>query len=377
MGRSMVAFRPALFRRFILSFALLFPLVTPAQSQAPATVSVVTVEKRPVTEGARFVGRIEAVERVDIRARVTGYLDEVLFKDGERVKTGAPLYRIEKAPFEAAVQQAEAAVRRNRAQLENAEVQRKRAEELLTTSATSVAVRDDRIAAEKTAQGNLAAAEAELKSAKINLAYTDITAPIDGQIGRTAVTRGNVVSPDSGTLTTIVSADPMYVTFPVSQREFLRFAEKGYRARQMADHLKVVVYFSNGTAYDHSGKIDFVDVKVDRATDTVMVRATMPNPDGILVDGQLVQVNVEGEKPQEQVLVPQVALIADQQGIYVFVVEDGKVAVRRLKLGQTVGGSQVVTEGLNGGELVVVTGQQSLRPGLAVTAIPVQKPVGG
>jgi membrane fusion protein (multidrug efflux system) len=275
------------------------------------------------------------------------------------------------------VQQAEAAVRRNRAQLENAEVQRKRAEELLTTSATSVAVRDDRIAAEKTAQGNLAAAEAELKSAKINLAYTDITAPIDGQIGRTAVTRGNVVSPDSGTLTTIVSADPMYVTFPVSQREFLRFAEKGYRARQMADHLKVVVYFSNGTAYDHSGKIDFVDVKVDRATDTVMVRATMPNPDGILVDGQLVQVNVEGEKPQEQVLVPQVALIADQQGIYVFVVEDGKVAVRRLKLGQTVGGSQVVTEGLNGGELVVVTGQQSLRPGLAVTAIPVQKPVGG
>lgn len=343
--------------------------------QAPPNVSVVVADKRPVSQSVGFVGRVEAVERVDIRARVTGFLDEVLFKDGEQVKAGAPLYLIEKGPFEAAVDQADAAVQRAQAQLDNATIQRKRAEELLKTNATSVAVRDDRVAAEKTAQGELAAAQASLKSAKINLDYTDIVSPINGQIGRTVVTRGNVVGPDAGILTTIVSSDPMYVVFPVSQREFLRIAEEGKGTR--AEDLKVAVRFSNGTVYPHTGKIDFVDVKVDRATDSVTVRAVVPNPDGVLVDGQLVQVAVEGNTPTEQVLVPQVALIADQEGVYVFIVEDGKLAIRRLKLGQVVGASSIVNEGLKGGELVVIGGAGSLRPGAAVTAVPVEKPIGG
>ena len=366
-------------RAIVASFALGLSFVVAAQAQQPAapTVSVITAEKRPVTESVRFVGRIQAIERVDVRARVTGFLEEVLFQDGDRVKTGAPLYRIEKGPFEAAVEQAKATLLRAQAQLDNATIQRHRAEDLLRSSAGSVATRDDRVAAEKAAHGDVAAAEAALKTAEINLAYTDINSPIDGRIGRTAVTRGNVVGPDSGVLTTIVSSDPMYVTFPVSQREFVRIFPPGRDGQAAIKNSKVVVQMSNGPVYPHTGKIDFVDVKVDQATDTISVRATLPNPDGRLTDGQLVQVSVEGDKPEERIVVPQAALIADQQGIYVFIVENEKAVIRRVKVGQTVGGSIVITEGLSGGELVVTSGMQGLRPGLAVMAVPAEKPIGG
>jgi membrane fusion protein (multidrug efflux system) len=366
-------------RAILASFALGLPIVVAAQAQQPAapTVSVITAELRPVTESVRFVGRIQAIERVDVRARVTGFLEEVLFQDGDRVKTGAPLYRIEKGPFEAAVEQAKATLLRAQAQLDNATIQRQRAEDLLRSSSGSVATRDDRVAAEKAAQGDVAAAEAALKTAEINLAYTDINSPIDGRIGRTAVTRGNVVGPDSGVLTTIVSSDPMYVTFPVSQREFVRIFPPGRDGQAAIKNSKVVVQMSNGPVYPHVGKIDFVDVKVDQATDTIAVRASLPNPDGRLADGQLVQVSVEGDKPEERIVVPQAVLIADQQGIYVFIVENGKAVIRRVKVGQTVGGSIVVTEGLSGGELVVTSGMQGLRPGLAVMAVPAEKPIGG
>jgi membrane fusion protein (multidrug efflux system) len=324
-----------------------------------------------------FVGRIEAVERVDVRARVTGYLVSVLFKDGEQVKVGTPLYRIERGPFEAALQQAHANVLRTEAQLENATLQRKRADELVKTNAIPVATRDDRVMAEKSAQGNLTAADADQKTANINLGYTEINSPINGKVGRTSVTPGNVVGPDSGVLATIVSSDPMYVTFPVSQREFLRLADERKGRASGTGDFKVHIRFSNGSLYPLTGKINFVDVKVDRATDTVTVRATVSNPDSILVDGQLVVVEVQSEKIEERVLVPQAALIADQQGPYVFVVENGKAVVKRLKLGQSKGSMAVVTQGLSGGEIVIVEGGQSLKPGADVKAVPAEKPVGG
>ena len=360
----------------VASLALGVPATIFAQ-QATPTVSVITAEKRPITESVRFVGRIQAIDRVDVRARVIGFLEEVLFQDGQQVKTGDALYRIEKGPFEASVQQAKANVLRAQAQLDNATIQRQRAEDLLKSSSGTVANRDDRIAAQKGASGDLAAAEANLRTAEINLAYTDINSPIDGRIGRTAVTRGNVVGPDSGVLTTIVSSNPMYVTFPVSQREFVRIFPRDSGGRAATDNARVIVQMSNGPVYPHAGKIDFVDVKVDQATDTVAVRASLPNPDGRLIDGQLVQVSVEGDKPEERVVVPQAALIADQQGIYVFIIEDGKAAIRRVKVGQTAGASIVVTDGLSGGELVATTGLQGLRPGLPVMAVPAEKPIGG
>ena len=162
-------------------------------------------------------------------------------------------------------------------------------------------------------------ADANLQTAKINLGYTDITAPIAGNIGKTNVTKGNVVGPDSGVLTTIVSHDPMYVTFPVSQREFLTCRRaKAAERRPQGGH--VTIRFSDGTALRPSRRHQFLNVMVDRSTDTVLVRATMPNPDGVLIDGQLVRVAVQGDKPEEKVLVPQAALLADQQGTYVFTV---------------------------------------------------------
>jgi membrane fusion protein, multidrug efflux system len=353
----------------------LIALASPGRAQQPTAIPVGTVsaELRAITRASDFVGRVEAMERVDIRARVTGFLNEVLFKDGDVVKTGDVLYRIEPESFQAAVQQSKGALLQAQARFANASVQRGRTEELQRTDAASKALLDERIANEKSAQGEVVIADANLKTANVNLGYTEITAPINGEIGRTKVTKGSVVGPDSGALTTIVSRDPMYVTFPVSQREFLKVKEQADR-RTRGQALAVRIRFSDGTTYDQSGRIDFVDVTVDRATDTIIVRATLPNPNGTLIDGQLVRVSVEADQPEQKVLVPQTALIVDQQGPYVFLVVDGKAAVRRVKLGGESGPYAIVDDGLKGGEQVVVQGMESLRPGSPVVASPTPPP---
>jgi membrane fusion protein (multidrug efflux system) len=357
--------------------ALILPVVAAvsvtgasAQSPAPARVGTVLAETAPINPAKEFVGRVEAVERVSVRARVTGYLEEVLFKEGDLVKQGAPLYRIEQQLFQAAVQQNEGALVKTQGQEANAKVQLDRAETLLKTQAGSAAVRDQRLAEEQTAKGDVLIAQANLQTAKINLGYTEITAPIAGLVGRTSVTKGNVVGPDSGVLTTIVSQDPMYVVVPVSQREFLQFeSEKRQRAEGA---VRVKIRFSDGSAYEYPGQVNFIDVSVDKATDAVIVRASVPNPKGRLIDGQLVRVSIEGKKPEEKILIPQAALIADQQGVYVFVVEDGKAVVRRLKVGGEVGPNAIVASGLSAGEQVIVEGMEALRPGASVMATPAQ-----
>lgn len=360
-----------------VAFALVLALPSRAQqSQAQGAVAVGTVyaELKPVADTADFVGRIEAIERVEIRARVKGFLEAVLFKEGDLVKEGQPLYHIEKGQFEAAVEQAKGALERSKAALALAELQRKRAEELLKRNAGTEVARDQAVAEEAGARGAITTDEANLRNAEINLGYTDIVSPIAGKVGRTNVTKGNVVGPDSGPLTTIVSQDPMYVTFPVSQREFLETTADGQKRE--AGSLKVRIRFSDGSLYDQVGVINFVDVSVDKTTDTVNVRATIPNPRGVLIDGQLVRVIIESGKPEERVLIPQSALIADQQGVYVFVVEDGKAAVKRLKLGGESGTDVVVEEGLAAGAQVIVEGLQGVRPGVAVRASPMPQSVG-
>ncbi len=342
-----------------------------AQQPAAIPVGTVAAALRPITQATEFVGRVEAINRVEIRARVTGYLEDVLFKDGAYVKEGDVLYRIEPDTFQAAVQQAQGDLLKAQGTLANATAQLARTQELVKTDAASRALLDVRTAEQKSAQGAVIIADANLKTANVNLGYTEITAPISGEIGRTAVTKGNVVSPDSGPLTVIVSRDPMYVAFPVSQRIFLDIeAEETRRGKGEAQALKVGIRFSNGSPYDQTGRIDFINVQVDRATDTVLVRAVISNPDGRLIDGQLVRVSVEGDKPQEKVLVPQSALIADQQGPYVFVVEDGKAAIRRVKLGGDSGTDAIIDDGLKGGEQVIVQGMGSLRVGSPVIASP-------
>jgi membrane fusion protein (multidrug efflux system) len=357
-------------RAVLWAFVLIhvFALTAFAQQPAPAAVPVgtVTAEKKSITPSLEFVGRIEAINRVEVKARVTGYLEAVVFKEGDPVKDGAPLYRIEKGLFEAAVKQAQGALERAKSAKVLTEIQLKRAEELLTTSSGTVVAKDQALAADAQAKGSILEAEANLQTAQINLGYTDITSPISGKIGRTSVTKGNVVSPQTGTLTTIVSQDPMYVTFPVSQRDFLRAQQTGQRPDLKS--FKVKLRYSDGTFYDQVGEVNFVDVSVDRATDTVIGRATVANPKGGLIDGQLMTVVVELATPQEKVIIPQSALIADQGGLYVFVVEDGKAAVKRVKVGGPSGTGMTIETGLSGGELVVVEGLQGLRPGLPVRA---------
>lgn len=355
-----------------LAFVAVLLAATPTvRAQQPATipVTVVVAAKRPVTGSSEFVGRVEAVERVDIRARITGFIKSVDFKEGDVVQEGKVLYRIEPDTFEAAVQQARGDLLKAQAEFANATAQRARTQELVKTSAAAVATLDERIAAEKTAQGHVVIADANLKSATVNLGYTEIVAPITGEVGRSALTRGNVVSPDSGVLVTIVSRDPMYVTFPVSQKEFLTVEREAARS-QAGDAMKVKIRFSDGSLYGETGKINFIDTKVNRETDSVLVRATMANPKGLLIDGQLVRVLVEANKPEEKVVVPQSALILDQQGVYVFAVQDGKAVVKRIKIGADIGADVVVEDGLQGGEQIVVQGMESLRPGTAVIANP-------
>ena len=342
---------------------ILLLLTGPASGQAPVKpvpVGVVTASLQPVTRATEFAGRIEATERVDVQARVTGYLDEVLFKEGETVKAGAPLYRLEKGPFEAAALQARGALLQAQATYANAAIARQRAEELVKTSATSVANRDERVAAEQNAQGAVIRAEADVRTAAINLSYTDIVAPIDGRVGRSAVTKGNVVGPNSGVLTVILSENPIYALFPVSQREFLSLQKTGEQLNTGA--LLVKIRFADGSVYPIDGKINFIDVKVDRTTDTVLVRAVFDNPKGVLVDGQFVNVQVQGDKPEENVVIPQSSLMADQAGTYVMVADDGKAAIRRVELGSNLGSNVAVLKGLKPGDLVIVEGLQGIRP---------------
>ena len=354
----------------IASLLLLGLLVSPVAraQEGGIPVGVVAAELKPISDAMEFVGRVEAPERVEIRARVKGMLEAVLFKEGETVKEGAPLYRIEKPLFQADVQQAEGDVERAKAALSLSKIQRERAEELLAKNAGTAVARDQAVANQESATGALLTAEAALNTTKINLGYTDIFSPITGRIGRSAVTRGHIVGPDSGVLATVVSQNPMYVTFPVSQRDYLE-AQKD-EGKVDLSNVEVRIKFADGGVYGEVGRVNFVDVSVNRTTDTMIMRADVPNPSGKLVDGQLVRVELKAGTPEERVVIPQAALIADQAGVYVFVVENGKAVVRRVKTGGTQGPNIIVTDGVKTGEPVIVEGFESLKPGIAVRATP-------
>jgi membrane fusion protein, multidrug efflux system len=351
----------------VLGLSLIVAAPAVAQQQA-VPVGTVYAERRPISQSRDFVGRVEAIDRVSVQARVTGYLEAILFTEGDFVKKGAPLYQIERGLFQAAVEQARGALERSKAAKTLTQIQLQRAEELLARNAGTAVARDQALAADQQAEGQILSDQATLDNANINLGYTDILAPISGKISKSNITVGNVVGPSSGVLTVIVSQDPMYVTFPVSQREFLNLQASGKQVNP--EDIEVRIRFANGVTYNQIGTISFVDVMVDRATDTVLVRAKMPNPDGVLVDGQLVTVALQANQPRERVTIPQAALIADQQGIYVFVVEDGKAVIKRVKTGAEDGPDIIVNDGLKGGEQVVVEGLQSIRPGQPVQATP-------
>jgi membrane fusion protein (multidrug efflux system) len=342
-----------------------------APAQAPAVI-VVPVDRRPVTQTLDFVGRVEALEKVEIRARVTGFLRDRHFREGQLVKEGDLLFTIEREPFEAEVGVRQAKIESAEAALTYATYQVERGRELVRTNAIPRATLDQRIAEQGVAAASLSGAKADLRLAEVNLSYTEIRSPIEGRIGRAAITRGNVVSPDSGVLTTVVRQDPIRVIFPVSQRQLLDI-RRSYQG-QGAEAVRVRVRLPDGTTYDQLGRVNFIDVQTDRATDTALVQAQIPNPDGVLSDGQFVGLAVEGEEPQQALVIPQAAIQIDQAGPFVLVVGEGnKVEQRRVKLSRGPAGQSVVESGIEPGTLVITEGAQRARPGSVVAPKPAQE----
>jgi len=372
LGRLILTLMPAL--------ALLAGLPALAQQRGgpPPAVGVVAAKQQAITQSSEYIARIQATNRVNLVARVAAYLDEVLFTDGAEVKKGQLLYRLEQGPFQADVHAREASIAQFKAQLRNAEIVLQRAQALLKTPAGQQATVDTALAVQDALKAQILGAEAQLQQAKINLDYTEIRAPIDGKIGRTAITAGNYVNPGSGTLVSIVSQDPMYIVFPVSTRTVIELQQ---RAGGKAGALAIRVRLPDGRLYEQAGKLDFIDNSVAGNTDTMVLRGTVPNPKRLLVDGELVQAILQDVKPTEALAVPRSAVLADQQGDYVFVVDkDNKVEKRPVKLGQSTPALAAVTSGLSEGDNVVVDGIQRVRPGLVVAPGPaaqqVQPPAG-
>ncbi|WP_237476624.1 efflux RND transporter periplasmic adaptor subunit [Lichenibacterium dinghuense] len=371
-------------RRFGLALALLVAAAAPAAAQAPPggppAVGVLKVTKHPVTETNRFIGRIQATQRVDIVARVTAFLDSYDFKEGQEVKAGQLLYKLEQPPFQAAVQADQGAVEQFQAQLANANVTLQRANTLINTPAGLQSTVDSAKANQGNVQGQLLTAQAQLKTAQINLGYTTIASPIDGKIGQTNVTAGNVVSPSSGTLATVVGQDPMYVVFPVSVRSVLELRDR-YVPLGGFDAVKIRILLPDGRTYGQTGKLNFVNNTVATSTDTITLRGTISNPiipqKGVdtpvreLFDGEFVTVLLEGAQPVDLLAIPQAAVLTDQQGSYVYVVGDDNKAVRQnVQLGQTEPPQVAVLSGLKEGQTIVVDGLQRVRVGQPVNPGP-------
>ncbi|MGH7069755.1 MAG: efflux RND transporter periplasmic adaptor subunit [Acetobacteraceae bacterium] len=365
-----------------LTLALLSGLPRLAMAAQPAApppplVGVVIANKEPIYTSHRYVGRILAEKTVRLVARVTGVLEQRLFKQGSDVAKGQLLYVIEQPPYQAVVAQQQAAVAQAEAQLTNAIATLDRSLRLLHTPAGQQSTVDSDRAGQLSDAAQLASAKAQLETASINLGYTEIRAPIDGRIGVSNISTGNVVTPSSGTLATIVSQDPMYITFEMPVVDALALNDR-YRAVGGLAALALHVILPNGETYPHQGNLSFMGNTVSSSTDTILVRGTIANPvlpgpanKGVanrgLTDGEFVTVIVQEAKPEERVVVPRQAILYDQLGTYALVVgPNAEVERREVTLGQTTPQTAVVDSGVNAGEQVVIEGIQRVHPGLKV-----------
>ncbi len=343
-----------------------------SEAQAPAAVPAVGVrlaEIRGVARSYEFIGRIGAINTVQLRARVEGFLDKLLFTEGQEVKAGDLLYQIEKATYQAQVDQAKANLLAAQAVALNAELQYNRSAQLLRNQNAPQSTVDQNKATMDSAHAAVMQNQAALQLAEINLGYTEVRAPVEGRIGRTAYTQGNLVNSGSGVLATIVSQDPIYAIFPVSQRQLEEIRAERRQENGTMIKIEILVRLASGKEYPHRGVWNFTDVQVSQQTDTLTMRATLPNPDRQLVDGQFVTVVVRERKEQPRLMVPLAALQLDQAGSYVLIVNpDNKVEMRRITIGAKEDADVVVTEGLKAGEKVIIDGIQKIRVGQTVTA---------
>src|SRR5216684_3871651 len=359
-----------------VALALLAGCDKPKQSAAPPpkpAVGVRAVAMKGVNQTFEFVGRIKAVNKVEVRARVEGLLEQVLFREGQDVKTGDLLYQIEKVQFQALVDQAKANLASAEAEVTNDQLQYARQLELSKQQFSPQAVVDQRKAALDSDRAKVLQTRAVLTQAEVNLDYTDIRSPIDGRIGRTAYTVGNLVNPASGVLATIVSQDPIYVLFPVSVRDLEIIREARRKEDGGLAKIEIRIRLSNGKDYPQRGVWNLTDPQVDQQTDTLIMRATIANPERQLTDGQFVTAIIRERQEAPRLVIPQAALQIDQSGRYVLVVDDQhKVEQRRVETGPNRDTDVVITSGLREGENVIVDGVQKVRPGQVVqeTALP-------
>lgn len=370
MGLSTTVFRTA-------ACAAILALVSPAAAQQapanPPTVVVATVEIANVAPVYDFVGRVEATDTVDIRARVEGFLKSVLFTEGQAVEVGQPLIQIEANRYEAFVKAARGTVAQAQARLDRARLEVERIEPLAKKGVASQAKLDDAVAEQSTAQAEVLSAQAELDGRLIDLADTEIVSPIAGRIGRSEITVGNLVTGPTEKLARIVAMDPIRVVFSVSEDRFVATRREFGEAMPLEElslRFTPRVRLADGSLYDYTGRIEFIDNEVDPNTGTIAIRALFDNPHGLLLPGQFVNVTVTRGAANFAPVVPHRAVQQDRSGQFVLVVDEGNVVIeRRVTLGANTGDGWAVTDGLADGERVIVDGFQKATPGAPVTPV--------
>jgi multidrug efflux system membrane fusion protein len=333
----------------------------------PPPVSAAAEIERQIVETDEFPGRIEAVELVEVRARVNGYIQSVNFKPGAKVRKGDLLFVIDPRPFAAEVARHDAMLATTRAQLDLARIEHARNEQLLAEHATSKREYDDATAKVRQLEAEARAHEAELEAARLNLAYTRVSAPIDGRVGKPEITVGNLVqgeSPNSPLLTTVVSSDPIYASFEADEAAYLKYIGKA-----RAGALTVAVGLADEQGFPHRGRLEFVDNRVDRQSGTVRMRAILDNREGLFTPGLFARIKLgDTAAPRNAVLVADRAIGTDQSKRFVLVIDaENKAQYREVRIGRLADGLRVVESGLKPGEVIVVNGLQRARPGSPVT----------
>jgi RND family efflux transporter MFP subunit len=368
-----------LFRAAALSAAFALGSCGDAQKQTAAppapAVTVAKPVKHMVTDRDEYVGRFVAVDNVEVRARVSGYLEKVHFKDGQIVKQGDLLFTIDKRPFQNALDQAKGNLALARSNLTYAQSDLARAEQLVREHTVTEQVFEQRAQAKRNAEASVASNEAMVRQAELDLEFTELRAPIGGRIGDRRVAPGNLVAGGTaGTTTllaTIVSIDPIRFEFTVDEASFLRYeriANWGKDESSRASSIEVALKLIDEKEFDHKGRVDFVDNVIDRSTGTIRARAVIDNPDGIFTPGMFARLQVPGSQPYEALLIADAAIGTEQVRKFVYVVgADNVVAQRFVTLGDLSGDMRVVKEGLSPDDRVIVNGMVRARIGQKVT----------
>ena len=336
------------------------------------SVTVDKVVEADVTPAYQFVGRVEAIDTVELRARIEGIIVERNFIEGRIVNAGQKLFVIEKEPYEVVVDQREAEVVRAEAEVERTKADFTRKDSLRDKDVVSEAVLDRALADLKKSEADVLKAKAELRSARLDLGYTEITAPITGRVNEARYSVGNLVNPSSQPLATVTSVNPIYVKIPISEKQLIDARRDGLDLENPP--VAPTIILADGSEYGQEGKFDYLAPNVDRSTDTVLARAVFPNPKEVLLPGQFVTVVVRPKQIEKALVVPQAAVQKDREGSFVLVVDrENKIEVRRITLGRQSGRQWVVEHGLASGELVVVEGLQKVKPDMTVNPVPAEK----